>query len=40
MLKHLPVAPENMLNVVMQDVEWWADRQDDLNERFAVWLTQ
>ena len=38
MRPHLPTAPENMSNVVFQDFEWWADRQDDMNERFAVWL--
>ena len=38
MLPHLPTAPENMNNVVVQDFEWWADNQDDVNERFAAWL--
>ena len=40
MLPHLPTAPQNMTNVVVQDFEWWADHQDDLNERFAAWLIQ
>ena len=38
MRPHLPTAPENMANVVVQDFEWWADNQDDMNERFAAWL--
>ena len=38
MRPHLPTAPENMTNVVVQDFEWWADHQDDMNERFAAWL--
>ncbi len=38
MRPHLPTAPENMTKVVFEDFEWWADNQDDLNERFAAWL--
>lgn len=30
----------NAANAVIEDSEWWADNQDDLNERFAAWLIQ
>ena len=38
MRPHLPNAPQNTYNVVREDVEWWADNLDDMNERFAAWL--
>ena len=38
MLPHLPNAAQNVRNVVREDVEWWADNMDDMNERFAAWL--
>ena len=37
---HLPNAPQNMSNAVLEDPEWWADNQDEMNERFAAWLTR
>ena len=37
---HLSNAPQNMTNAVLEDPEWWADNQDEMNERFAVWLTR
>ena len=38
MAPHLPNAPQNLSNAVLEDPEWWADNQDELNERFAAWL--
>ena len=35
---HLPNTPGNMANAVLEDPEWWADNQDEMNERFAAWL--
>ena len=35
---HLPNAPQNIANAVLEDPEWWADNQDEMNERFAAWL--
>ena len=35
---HLPTAQQNRVNALLQDPEWWADNQDDMNERFAAWL--
>ena len=34
----MPTAPENMVNAVQNDFEFWADNQDQLNERFNAWL--
>jgi len=39
-LPHLPTAPENFKNAIQLDVEWWADRTVELNERFAAWLAK
>ena len=38
MRPNLPNAAQNARNVVREDVEWWADNMDDMNERFAAWL--
>ena len=35
---HMPTAPENFMNAVQNDFEFWADNQDELNERFNTWL--
>ena len=40
MKPHMPTAPENFTNVIQNDPEWWADRQDELNERFNAWLAK
>ena len=37
---HMPTAPANFKNVVQNDFEFWADRQDELNERFNAWLAK
>ncbi|MCK5274416.1 MAG: extracellular solute-binding protein, partial [Alphaproteobacteria bacterium] len=36
----MPTAPENFKNALQNDFEWWADHQDELNERFAAWLAK
>lgn len=38
MLAHIPTAPANMKNALAGDAEFWADYQDELNERFNAWL--
>ncbi|HEU0220899.1 MAG TPA: extracellular solute-binding protein, partial [Paracoccaceae bacterium] len=35
---HMPTAPENLENALVNDFEFWADRDTELNERFAAWL--
>jgi putative spermidine/putrescine transport system substrate-binding protein len=37
---HLPTAPENFTNALQNDFEWWADNQDEINERFNAWLAK
>jgi putative spermidine/putrescine transport system substrate-binding protein len=38
MAPHMPTAPANFQRVVQNDFEFWADNQDQLNERFNAWL--
>jgi putative spermidine/putrescine transport system substrate-binding protein len=39
-LKDLPTAPENMKTALMVDPQFWADKRDELRERFNAWLAQ
>jgi putative spermidine/putrescine transport system substrate-binding protein len=34
----MPTAPENFTNAIQNNFEFWADNQDELNERFNTWL--
>jgi len=36
----MPTAPENFGTAIQNDFEFWADNQDELNERFNAWLAQ
>ena len=40
MAPQMPTAPENFKNALQNDFEFWADNQDELNERFNAWLAQ
>lgn len=40
MLPHMPTAPANMKNALLIDFEWWADHQDEMDERFNAWLAK
>ncbi len=40
MAPHMPAAEQNMRRALNSDWLWWADNRDELNERFAVWLTR
>jgi len=35
---HMPTAPENLANAVLNDFEFWADNGVELEERFNAWL--
>ncbi len=37
---HMPTNPENQKNYLVNNIEWWADNQDDLEARFQNWLNQ
>lgn len=38
MMPHMATSPKNFATAVPVDHEWWADNQDELNERFNAWL--
>lgn len=40
MADHMPTAPANFKNALQNDYEFWADNQEDLNERFNAWLAK
>ncbi len=40
MAPHMPTAADNLGNALVNNFEFWADNQDELNERFAAWLAQ
>jgi len=35
---HMPTAPDNMTTALVNNFEFWADRQDELDEQFSAWL--
>jgi len=37
---HMPTAPANFKTAIQNDFEFWADKSDELNERFNAWLTK
>ncbi|MFW5832803.1 MAG: ABC transporter substrate-binding protein [Pseudomonadota bacterium] len=38
MQPHMPTNPANMELYVVSDAEFWADRQEEINQRFNAWL--
>jgi putative spermidine/putrescine transport system substrate-binding protein len=40
MAPNLPTSPENLTNALFSNLEFWADRDTELNERFNAWLLQ
>jgi len=39
-LPDLPTAPDNMGTALLLDPQFWADHNEELNERFNAWLAQ
>jgi len=37
---HMPNAPQNSTNAIQIDFLWWADHQEELNQRWAAWLAK
>jgi len=35
---HLPTSTKNFKNAVKNNADWWANHQDEMNERFNKWL--
>ena len=40
MAPHMPTAEANLANALVNNFEFWADRDTELNERFNAWLAQ
>ncbi|WP_224825665.1 ABC transporter substrate-binding protein [Cognatishimia sp. MH4019] len=40
MAPHMPTAEANLENALVNNFEFWADRDTELNERFNAWLAQ
>jgi putative spermidine/putrescine transport system substrate-binding protein len=40
MAPHMPTSEANMGNALVNGFEFWADNQDQLNDRFNAWLAQ
>ncbi len=40
MAPHMPTNPANQKNYLVNNIEWWADNQDEVEARFQVWLSQ
>lgn len=39
MAPHMPTSTEALANALVNNFEFWADRDTDLNERFNAWLS-
>lgn len=37
---HMPTAPANFRNALQNDFLWWAEHQEDMDERFNAWLAE
>jgi putative spermidine/putrescine transport system substrate-binding protein len=40
MAPHMPNAPENSATAIQVDSAWWAERQEELNQKWAAWLAR
>ncbi|TNC74585.1 extracellular solute-binding protein [Rubellimicrobium roseum] len=40
MAPHMPTNPDNMKNYLVNNIEWWADNQDEVEATFQNWLAQ
>lgn len=40
MAQHMPTNPNNQKNFLVNNIEWWADNQDDVEARFQSWLVK
>ena len=37
---HLPTSPDNFASALQNDFDWWADHQQEMDERFTTWLAK
>ena len=40
MKPHLPTSPDNFARSLQNDFEWWANNQQEMDERFSTWLAK
>jgi putative spermidine/putrescine transport system substrate-binding protein len=40
MKPHMPTNPDNQKNYLVNNIEWWADNEDEMNTIFTAWLAQ
>ena len=40
MAPHMPTGEAHLAKSLVADGQWWAERADDVNERFAAWLAR
>ena len=40
MKPHLPTSPDNFANSLQNDFDWWANNQQEMDERFTNWLAK
>ena len=40
MAQHMPTNPENAKRYLVNNIEWWADNQDSVEEKFQAWLSK
>ena len=40
MAPHMPTNPANQKNFLVNNIEWWADNQDEVEAKFQAWLAQ
>jgi putative spermidine/putrescine transport system substrate-binding protein len=40
MAPHMPTSPQNFKTGLQNDFNFWANNQDELNERFNTWLAK
>ena len=40
MVPHMPTAAANFKNALQNNYQFWADNQDELNDRFSTWLAR
>lgn len=40
MAPHMPTDPANRGNILVNNIEWWADNEDEMNAIFQAWLAR
>lgn len=40
MAPHMPTDPNNMGNIIVNNIDWWSNYSDDVDAKFQAWLAQ